>query len=126
MNGEQLELQMVPVGEIEQVCRVLKGMGWVKASKIITDLLPSWLAGSSLENCKRKIRACAEESEGRIMSWPGSPGYKLATDATAEELAHWKNATRSQVDKMLHKLDQIDNVISFMQPAHQELQEGPF
>ncbi len=53
--------------QIESVCQYLKGKGWVKAAQIEADL--------SIND--RKLRVIIEHSEGRILSGPGCPGYKL-------------------------------------------------
>lgn len=59
---------------------------------------------------KRDIRAIAALSKGRIVSFPGSPGYKLAALCTVEEIAHCRRATVAQVRQMLTKVRQIERV----------------
>lgn len=53
--------------EVETVCEFLKGKGWIKAAAI----------GEALHIDDRKLRAITEHSDGRILSGPGCPGYKL-------------------------------------------------
>jgi hypothetical protein len=57
----------VSPAEVEHVCDFLRGQGWVKARNI----------EAVLKIDERKIRAIAEHSQGRILSGPGCPGYKL-------------------------------------------------
>lgn len=53
--------------QVEQLCAWLQGKGWVHAADIEQTL--------GLKD--RQVRAIAEHSEGRILSGPGCPGYKL-------------------------------------------------
>jgi len=48
---------------------------------------------------RRWVRALAEASEGRVMSAPGSPGYKLTEQCTPEEM-RLAEAIRHQCSKM--------------------------
>ena len=71
------------------LAHALRGQGWVPARKICL-----WLNLSD-----RTIRAYAEQSEGEIIS--GQNGYKLADEATIDEINHASNWLISQAKKML-------------------------
>ena len=56
---------------------------WLTMQQIAMAL--RWLKGNGRAD-DRRIRAAAEASDGRILSGPGSPGYKLTADATPEDM----------------------------------------
>jgi hypothetical protein len=61
--------------QVELVAGFLRGKGWVKGAVI----------GTALGLDERRLRAVAEFSDGRILSGPGCPGYRLFTgDALAD------------------------------------------
>lgn len=62
------------------------------------------------ESNRRWLRALANASEGEIFSGPGSPGYKLTRDMTAEEYNHYRNATKHQADEMTARIVRTDRV----------------
>src|SRR3954466_10186236 len=84
-------------GEIVTMMNALRGRGWLKSGEL----------GAKTEDEKRRIRAISEASNGRIVSWPGSPGYKLFDLCTPEDFLRGDNATRSSVRKMLAKWQAI-------------------
>ena len=49
-----------------------------------------WLTGAQIRAClgwdERRVRAAAEGADGKVLSGPGSPGYKLTADATPEDM----------------------------------------
>lgn len=47
----------------------------------------------------RWVRALAEASDGRVMSAPGSPGYKLTMECTPKEIGY-AEGIRNQCSKM--------------------------
>jgi hypothetical protein len=59
---------------------------------------------------KRDLRNIKAISKGRIVSWPGSGGYKLAEDCTLEEIQHCRRAVVSQVREMLTNVRLIERV----------------
>lgn len=97
---EQLDLSVklpapkVTAAEVEALCVYLIGRGWVKASEIEAELKIN----------ERRVRALAEHSDGKILSGPGCPGYKLfdgkAEIAEADEAA---SRLESQAKHMLHR-----------------------
>lgn len=102
----QVELSMKVPGpkvsemEIHKLCSYLGGRGWVKAPQIEAEL------GKRFS--ERRIRKISEASDGRIMSAPGSPGYKLLTRATEiAEVDMIASCCESQGKKMLMRGAQI-------------------
>ncbi len=77
----QLDLELpskapeVTQEQIDQLVDFLRGRGWMTAAEIEAELKDKKIN-------ERKIRKIAEFSEGRILSGPGCPGYKLFTGAT--------------------------------------------
>jgi hypothetical protein len=84
--------------EVESLCAWLAGKAWTKAAQIDAEL------GIN----ERKVRAIAEHSDGRILSGPGCPGYKLfdgaASIADADRAA---SQLESQARKMLKRAGTI-------------------
>lgn len=76
--------------EVEWLVAVLRDKGWVKAAQIET------LSGGTKND--RRIRAIARAAGHGIVSYPGSPGYKLWSDCTMEEIHHCLSAWQSQIN----------------------------
>ncbi len=99
----QLELPIaekapkISEGEIVAMMNTLHGRGWQKSSQL----------GAKTWDQKRRLRAIANASNGRIVSWPGSPGYKLFDECTPEDFLRGDNATRSAVRELLGKWKRI-------------------
>ncbi|HEX4084332.1 MAG TPA: hypothetical protein VHY22_05440 [Chthoniobacteraceae bacterium] len=93
--------------DIELLCEWLIGRGWVRAVAI-EAFFPLWKA-----NDHRYIRAIASQSAGRILSFPGSPGYRIALEASIDELWHARNvfdragieaaARKKEIDAVIHR-----------------------
>lgn len=98
----------VTPANVEFLIAQLRGHDWQTAQHIGERI--GWTTpGTPLaENEKRWMRACASASEGRIAG--GQKGYKLITDMTAEEYAHWRNAMMSQSDEMRQRVIDSDRV----------------
>lgn len=73
--------------------RTPENRGWIKSREL----------GAVTETQKRRIREIAELGQGQIVSYPGSPGYKLLDDCSLEELRHGDRAVRSQIRVMARK-----------------------
>ncbi len=86
-----------PAQDAAEMERVMASGGWRQAD----------FFRSVFQWTDRRIRAAAEASEGRIMSYPGSPGYKLTSKATPEEMQHAEQALRAQARKMIRRSMQI-------------------
>lgn len=104
MSAEQMPLDLQATAPPERVdvdwlvaelkrCRTAENRGWIKSRDL----------GAVTEAQKRRLRAIAELGEGKIVSYPGSPGYKLLDDCTLEELRHGDRAVRSQIRVMARK-----------------------
>ena len=78
--------------EVEWLVTLLKGKGWMTAAKLEA------LAGGTKDD--RKIRAIARAAAPSIFSYPGSPGYKLWSECSMEELNHGLSAMESQIRDM--------------------------
>lgn len=77
--------------DVENLCAWLREKGWMKAAEIT----------AATQINERKIRAIAEASDGRILSGPGSPGYKLFTGKTEiEEADRCASQIESQAKRM--------------------------
>lgn len=76
--------------EIDRLINFLDGRGWTKRRDIE--------AATGLD--ERKVRAIARAARPRIISWPGSPGYRLWRDAAGNERLRAIDAFRSQEDDM--------------------------
>jgi hypothetical protein len=98
--SEQLDLVLPPskadldwlVGELKRL-RTKDNRGWIKSREL----------GAVTEAQKRRLREVAEFGEGKVVSYPGSPGYKLLNDCSLEELRHGDRAVRSQIRGMAKK-----------------------
>ena len=70
----------------------LRGQGWLTARQL-----------ADLGYSDRELRQLVEhDATGDILSYPGSPGYKLFTDASVEEIARTQSL-RSQGRAMLSR-----------------------
>ncbi len=78
---------------IAELCGLLRGRGWVKA-RTLRRLRPAWT--------ERHIRALASASGGRVISGPGTPGYRLAAEIADAELEAIAHAGRSQLSQGRH------------------------
>lgn len=92
-----------PVVTSEQVERLVKILeddgGWVCASDI------GGRAGAGMSD--RTIRAAANAACPQVISYPGSPGYKLMKFCTVEEINHCIAAFQSQGTEMLKRANLI-------------------
>ena len=86
------EAPIATAEEVEWLVSILKGRGWQTAQKIEA------LAGGTKND--RKIRAIARAAGHGIVSYPGSPGYKLWSECTIDEIGHCLAAIQSQITDM--------------------------
>jgi hypothetical protein len=91
--------------DIELLCDWLRGRGWVRAVAIEFFFL-EWKSPDH-----RYVRAIASQSGGRILSFPGSPGYRLAVEATIEELWRGRNVIDRGESEAASRKKEIDAVI---------------
>lgn len=89
---------------VNELCGLLRGRGWVTRREL-ERLRPQWKDGEG-----RFIRELAEASNGAVISWPGSPGYRLTDGSTLADLDvdkaldHAAAATISQMKKMARRV----------------------
>jgi hypothetical protein len=77
------------IDDVEWLVTLLDGKGWKTAAQL------EELSGG-LKN-DRKIRAIGRAAAPVIVSYPGSPGYKLWAECTVDEIHHCLNAWESQI-----------------------------
>lgn len=75
----------------------LRGKGWLTAEQI----------GLALGWADRRVRRAASQSD-EVISYPGSPGYKLLKDCTQEEYHRYRNVTRHQAREMIGRVMRTD------------------
>jgi len=74
--------------DVASVIDLLQGRGWQKAEELAA------LSGGAFND--RKVRKIGRAARPRIVSYPGSPGYKLWEECTVEEIDHAIAAFDSQ------------------------------
>jgi hypothetical protein len=77
----------------------LGGRGWMTAAQICAAT--RWT--------DRAVREIASGSD-QVISYPGSPGYKLLGDCTAEEYHRYRLARRNQAREMVGKVIRTDRI----------------
>jgi hypothetical protein len=107
---EQLELverraPAVTDNEVEALVELLRGRGWMTAADICS--LAESVIGVRWPD--RKVRALASGSGGRVISYPGSPGYKLTLECTPEEIGG-AEILRHQAAEMTRRCVEINCV----------------
>lgn len=97
-NGElalKLSAPAVTPEQVEQLVAVLReGAGWMKA-----DAISEKMPGTN----ERKVRKIASAAGASIVSYPGSPGYKLWAFCTVDEISHAINSLQSQASDMVKR-----------------------
>lgn len=100
----QLELSVrvaspeVTSDEVDAFCELLRGKDWITARELAE--------AHGLD--ERRVRSIAEHSDGRVLSGPGCPGYKLFTGATEiREADECASRLESQAKKMLSRAGSI-------------------
>jgi hypothetical protein len=76
--------------DVKRMIAQLRGRGWMTAAEL----------GAKTESQKRKLRLIVRASNGAILGYPGSPGYRLFDEATVTEI-HRSVALRAQARDML-------------------------
>lgn len=77
----------------------LNGKGWMTAAQI---------SGATKWN-DRSVREIASGSD-QVISYPGSPGYKLLHECTSEEYHRYREARRAQAREMVGKVIRTDRI----------------
>jgi hypothetical protein len=76
--------------------------------------------GATTEAQKRRLRRIKEMAGGQIVSFPGSPGYKLLDNCTLAELRRCDAAVRSQTRRMEAQLKPVWRRMHKLQLVEQE------
>jgi hypothetical protein len=76
---------------------VLRGQGWLTADALC--IATGW--------SDRRVRKAASASD-QVISYPGSPGYKLLQDCTREEYDAFRNVTLHQAKEMQARVLRAD------------------
>lgn len=98
-------------GEIGLLLNILTGAGWLKAAQIRThEKFTAEYGILTPDDAARHIRAIANASAGQILSYPGSPGYKLTREATIKEIQTATAKLRHQATEMERRALTIDRV----------------
>jgi hypothetical protein len=97
--------------EVGNLLRLLDSRGWLTAEQICNA--QGWQVN---DGNKRKIRSIAAATP-KILSYPGSPGYRLTRQATADERDRAVNTLRSQSKQMDRRALDILNEHRFGSPT---------
>ena len=89
-----------PDGDATDLVDALRGRGWVNAGHLALTL--GWT--------DRRVRAAAEAAKGEILSGPGSPGYIVTREASADDREAIVRALRSQALRMIGRSLAISRV----------------
>lgn len=95
--GLDLPAPEVSMEDVKRLVAVLKeNTGWMTAAQLAERIY-----GSSSESLKRSIRAIASAARPRVVSFPGSPGYRVLERCSIEEIRRGINALESQGKSMI-------------------------
>ena len=88
-----------PVVEVAKLEDFLRGKGWLTRREI--SAATGWN--------ERVVRELASTSD-QVISFPGSPGYKLLGECTRDEYEDYRKARRSQARDMIGKVVRTDRI----------------
>lgn len=92
--------RVVSAEEVERLVNILTDSGgWLTAREIAARIGPP--------ANERTIRAAANAACPAVISYPGSPGYRLMSTCTVEEINHSIAAFQSQGTEMLKRANLI-------------------
>jgi hypothetical protein len=114
MPTEQLDLQVkTPAPEVtpEMIEHVISVLRMAPDRPLDNRRAPGWMTACEISNAlgipttsfDRRVRAIASAAMPEIVSYPGSPGYKLFGRCTIEEIQHCISAFQSQGTDMLKR-----------------------
>lgn len=102
----------VTQAEAERLLAALSHGAWSTAADLATTL-----HGAPTEAHKRRVRAVASACAPGVVSYPGSPGYRLASACTVAELQACIAAYGSQTDDMRRRRDLYRRALFRLHPA---------
>lgn len=106
LTRKSLKLPSVPTGDVESLIDVLQGSD----RRLTADEICTRIRARGWD--KRRVRAAAEASHGLILSAPGCPGYRLASNCSVQ--SYYNNERRcykSQIRRMEQRLVDMDRAI---------------
>ncbi len=93
--------RVVSPEDVERLVKILtEAEGWLTAREIAARIGPP--------ANERSIRAAANAACPQVISYPGSPGYRLMSACTIEEINHSIAAFQSQGTEMLKRANLIN------------------
>lgn len=102
MNGEldlKLKAPRLDPVDVEKLVEVLRrARVWVTARQICEILY-----GQSSDALERRVRLSASAAVPEVVSYPGSPGYRLWSECTVDEITHCIESFESQGRDMLKR-----------------------
>lgn len=102
----------VSLADVERLAGALAGGSWMTAAD-----LAAVIYGAPTEANKRRVRAVASAAAPGVVSFPGSPGYKLLGACTADELHACVDSYASQSDDMRRRRDLYRRALFRRHPA---------
>ena len=102
----QIEFALAPgkVGNCEWFVEYLEGRDWITASEMLIELGQKPVT----ENKKRRLRALADASGGRICGH--QRGYKLTRSMTGDEYNWWRNEILKIADALRGRVLESDRI----------------
>ncbi len=91
--------------KVADLVEFLRGKGWMTAAQIAAQT--AW--------DDRRVLDLASQSDS-VISYPGSPGYKLLCDCWLSEYEHYRLARRHQAREMIGKVIRTDRIF-YRRPA---------
>lgn len=107
ISAQQQKLELSQLLEFLASPAVQTGLCDSKGRKLPPGWATALHIGVALGWADRKVRLVASESD-QVISYPGSPGYKIVTRCTAEEYRHYRNAMRAQARGMIGRVMRTD------------------
>jgi hypothetical protein len=91
--------------DIKTLLSLLAGRGWLTARQIAALHAAQYPGEATWPD--RYVRGIAAAADGKILSYPGSPGYRLTREASRAEIAAATASLRHQAKEMDHRADLI-------------------
>ena len=88
--------------DVDRLIGLLSGKGWMTGRTLTMHL--GWT--------ERRLRNAASLSDGLVLSWPGSQGYRLTQEAPGFERVHGIKALTAQAAEMIRRANAIQGVAS--------------
>lgn len=100
----KLPAPVVTPEQVEQLVAALrKAAGWMTAEEIALALPRKGTEEKPRLVPEREVRKIASAAAPSVVSYPGSPGYKLWAHCTVDEIWHAINAFEAQATDMIKR-----------------------